>query len=182
MQITTIFFFALNAAFVYFALMSKTCKVNSNEVYNCTDNSDCNYKGICTSKNVCQCDDGYITFPQNHSTDCNYKQKSAKTALLLQLFLGLFGAGYFYLGVIDLGLGELFLFWGGFIFVCMLGCIIVCVKNNQEQNPNYDIVSAITNLFICLVMVGSFIWWIYSMVTIGNGTQLDGNGATLADL
>jgi hypothetical protein len=187
--ISTVLFISLNV-FISSAVWLRTGEtVKHNTIVvsplsvanNCADDSDCNYRGVCTNTNVCQCDDGYTTFPENHSTGCNYKQKSSLTALLLQLFFWMFGAGYFYLGVIDLAVGELFLFWGGLIFACVLGCIFVCVKNNYEENPNYDIVSATTNLFVCLVMIGCATWWIYSMVKMGNGIQLDGNGATLAD-
>jgi hypothetical protein len=187
--ISTVLFISLNV-FISSAVWLRTGEtVKHNTIVvsplsvanNCADDSDCNYRGVCTNTNVCQCDDGYTTFPENHSTGCNYKQKSSLTALLLQLFFWMFGAGYFYLGVIDLALGELFLFWGGLIFIGILGCVFVCFKNRND--PHYDVkVSVITNLFIFLIMIGSFIWGVCSMVAIGNGIQLDGNGATLADL
>jgi len=153
----------------------------SSKSSNCTDYSDCNYNGVCTKEKTCRCNDGYITFPEDNESGCNYKQKNTLTAFLLQFFLGGFsGAGYFYLDVIPYGVGELFLFWGFFFCICIFACcLIASVKNGNDDNT---CLSILVSLFGCLWIIGILVWWIYSLVTIANGSQLDGNGAPIPRL
>lgn len=62
---------------------------------NCSGLSYCNYNGFCRNDGTCQCFSGYYTqFPDK---PCSYSQKKQLTAFLLQFFLGVFGAGHFYI-------------------------------------------------------------------------------------
>lgn len=72
---------------------------NTDKLIYCTDNSDCNFpKGTCKeytdTLSVCVCKDG---FTNKNDDPCTYKQKDKVAAFLLSLFLGEFGADWFYL-------------------------------------------------------------------------------------
>jgi len=71
-----------------------------NELIYCVDNSECNYpKGKCveytTDLSICNCKDGYLH--KSYDEPCTYHQKDKVASFLFSLFLGEFGADYFYL-------------------------------------------------------------------------------------
>lgn len=59
----------------------------------CNTNSECN-NGQCGDNKVCQCNLGFVNYDDKA---CSYEQKNKVTAFLLSLFLGNFGADWFYL-------------------------------------------------------------------------------------
>ena len=98
-----------------------------NKILNCTnDITKCGPHGVCVIKVKtgnpgnqtemnCQCNNEYITV----KSACDYMQKSQLAAFLLSLFLGMFGADWFYLARQDgnyivIGIFKLlFTFLGG---------------------------------------------------------------------
>jgi hypothetical protein len=175
MKLTLCLFFM--PFFMPWCVVSQTLlRYNANSVIvsaNCTEAYDCSYNGICTNEKTCKCNDGYVTYPSNHVTGCNYKQKSTLVAFLLQFFLGFIsGAGYFYLGQTELGLGQLFLFWGGTI----LSLFFACCSCSEKSDSNEEI------LYKCVLYMGCIIWYMYSLAEIGGGITKDGNGAPIASL
>ena len=137
--------------------------------YNCTTNADCNYNGNCMNNHQCKCNDGYITF--DSETQCNYKQKNTLTAFLLELFIGMYtGAGYFYLELNYLALGQLFYFWGGILVFCFSS---LCISSDFK---------IIIPILIFLWGIGIIMWWLYVVILIAKGTIRDNNGAPIPSL
>jgi hypothetical protein len=155
---------------------SFTCTVGPNS-------PQCSYHGVCTADGTnCICNTGFTTcysfIDDSMATvlRCNYRQKSAVTAFLLELFFGEFGAGYFYLGEKTMGTGQVILtLFGGFL----LCALVMCVGYTS---------SSVTNGFTCIVFIGCvwampvLAWWIAGCVTIGQGKVLDGNGCVVPSL
>ena len=71
-------------------ILSSQTKVN----VKCESDSQCGQNGVCSSNHTCQCSEGFVT---RGDSVCGYEQKSKVTAFLLSLFLGNFGADWFYL-------------------------------------------------------------------------------------
>lgn len=109
---------------------------NTQRNANCSNNGDC-------VNNACVCDCKYT------DPDCSQERKNRLTALLLQIFLGAFGAGYFYLEIMDLGALILCLFIIGW-------CLSICGVG-----------------WLCLT--GVWIWQIIGIVFIATGQQQDGD-------
>lgn len=193
MKFYTAFLISFNVCQVFSALRGTNVTIVNNTVvdmvsyaHNCSSSYQCSYNGFCTNDKFCHCNAGYITYPSGNTFGCNYKQKSTITAFCLQFFLGyISGAGYLYLGKIPLGIGELFLFWGGLIFICIAGgCLVVyCKKPDNKKTPDDDgTTEIVTKITTNCLMLGCFIWWIYALVVIGTGNILDGNGAPINSL
>jgi hypothetical protein len=142
---------------------------------NCTEEY-CSYRGRCDiSQTKCICDDGYITFGKTDK-ECNYKQKETLVAFLLEFFLGLeSGAGYFYLGQTDMGIGQLVLFWLGFIPFCFIVC---CSIGSSDTNKG-GVGICCAYLYAFALIFAIIGWWIAALVTIGTGKVTDGNGAPI---
>lgn len=129
---------------------------------------ECSYRGTCRyDGKSCACDDGYTTSP-NNDQQCDYKQKNTLTAFLLELFLGMFGGGYFYLGLISFAVGQMCLF----VIGAIIACLIVCLGVLAESEGCAYILSC---CYICLWVSAMIAWWIASLVMIARATILDGN-------
>jgi hypothetical protein len=138
---------------------------------------ECSYHGICqdNGKN-CVCNDGYISSqPSSDNVQCDYKQKDTLIAFLLEFFLGEFGGGYFYLGLIPLGVGRLCFFILGMIPIIFIVCVGVLTDSDV-------CIIVFATCYSCLWTIGVIGWWIASMVMIANGTILDGNGMPIPAL
>ena len=83
---------------------NKTEQVNTNDIkktqnaidetkQSCKSDTECNH-GICNDRNLCECTTGYVNFD---GRACSYEQKSKLKTFLLSVFLGNFGADWFYL-------------------------------------------------------------------------------------
>lgn len=155
--------------------------VASNARGNCT-NDFCNYHGICDDTDThCVCNSGYITFESKDFTECNYQQKNTLIAFLLEFFLGYAACGYFYLGQINLAVGQLIFNFVGLIPICIFACCGVFALVKECEGCGIFLYS----LSICYVLgwtCGTFIWWVYALVVIAQGSILDGNGATIPQL
>jgi len=131
--------------------------------------AECSYHGICRDDGKsCVCSDGYTT-SQSSSIQCDYKQKDTVAAFLLELFLGQFGGGYFYLGLIPPAVGQLCLFVLGLIPLCF----IVCMGALTESEGCVFVLAA---CYSCLWTIAVIGWWIASLVMIARATIVDGNG------
>jgi hypothetical protein len=148
--------------------------------FNCTvgpTSPECSYHGTCTADGLgCICNTQYTTCPASNALKCNYQQKSAPTAFLLELFLGEFGAGYFYLGANDMGAGQIVLTFVGVFLLCV---VFLCVGfNSGDSTVGFFFVLS----FDCMWVMAVVGWWIAACVTIGQGHVLDGNGCAVPSL
>ena len=140
---------------------------------NCTSNADCG-NGNCIS-GTCVCSSGYITFPSDSTTACNYVQKYQLTAFLLHFFLGAFGAGEFYLGNNAYGAGQIVLNFCSLIIGCVVGCCML--KGGKTGGA----LACMGSCLIVLAAIGCFVWWIIDCVFIGTfHYSVDGSGAPIA--
>jgi len=132
----------------------------------CTPWDTCNDHGRCSINPAklgeCVCDNGYTT--QDSNSQCGYKQKPQVGAFLLELFLGGFGAGYFYVGLIGLGVGQLILTVVG---TCIIGSLAKTCEN--------PILGALAGL----CSVAGFGWWLYAVIMFGLNNISDSNGINL---
>ena len=67
--------------------------VKTAEIVKCNSDAECN-NGQCSDQKECECNLGFVNY---NGKACSYEQKNKITAFLLSLFLGNFGADWFYL-------------------------------------------------------------------------------------
>lgn len=165
-----IFLFKFNFAYQFLRFeYSNVTTFSTTTTANCTSAFQCNYNGICGEDHKCYCNNGYITYKSD--IGCNYKQKSTLIAFLLELFLGPFsGAGYFYLGLNELGAGQLVYMWGG---LCILQPFLAAISNNKNPFPV---------CFTLMWVISIIFWWLYAIILIGKGQIYDSNGAPIPSL
>ena len=175
---------------------------------NCTQtllNTNATNQSVECILNRCQCTDCF-TFNDNtnSSTDtcvlnaqcykyafsvgrCESTARRKLTALLLQVFIGVVGAANFYIGRIDLGMGQLFLF---IILIILPGVteIFHCrlessLKGNSDNSKHQiSLILIISILSIITIFVGSFVftWWLADVIIFATNTRTDLNGCTLS--
>jgi hypothetical protein len=151
--------------------------------YDCTSTdqgtytSVCDYNGICITDGTCKCDDGYITWPDNNSVGCNYKQKSQLIAFLLSFFLGgISGAGEWYLNNTTTALVQLLLFWT-IPMTCLCGAVTCGVTTNSGEGG--------IGCSGCMAGLQTFAvlgLWLYIWIVVIMGSYHDGNGAPLTPI
>ena len=89
---------------------------------------------------------------------CDYKQTSAKKAFIGQIILGLFGFGYYYIGLTFYGNIQITVFILLFTGLLTLPCIIY--EKFIELHKKLTILTLIGGL-------GSYIyWWIYVTILV----------------
>lgn len=136
----------------------------------CIQDRNCSFHGRCdASSGVCVCDTNYITYNNAEGVGCNYNQKKQLVAFLLSFFVGYTGAEHFYLGNLGVGAGKLVYVIAGCILVALLQCVV-------KDSKNGELVFVIAKV---LYYIGCFVWVLYDLITIGQCSQLDGNGAPL---
>jgi len=144
------------------------------------DDPGCGH-GVCVlapgGHGECICDQAFMTTPD--SGPCEQHQKSQGVAFILQLFLGPFGAGAFYLGGGWIGTACVCLFTGALAFITLpLVCCVkglfntICgdccgVPSFCPSNPNTILCCA---GFLQCVMV---ITWFVSLIYIGVDCKVD---------
>jgi hypothetical protein len=148
--------------------------------------SGCSYHGTCTDLgNDCICDNGYITWydsiDQNDQLiKCNYHQSSTALTCILHIIFGEFtGVGYFMIGQIGMGVGQLLLFW---LSICLVCCVPLCIAALSDDSSTSDMqfkTTSVTGCFMCLWITGVIFWWIYSCIMIGLAKYTDKNGAPM---
>ena len=76
----------LDEVFIGVHYRTNGMSVNSDN-FNCTSDAQCNYNGVCTDSNKCQCDDDYATHdPDGNDDQCNYKRKDQTSRISLVTF------------------------------------------------------------------------------------------------
>ena len=133
----------------------------TDDSFNCTIHpEECRNLGRCDPQSngaYCECTPDYAR------PGCTYKRKSQTVAFLLTFFLGLFGAGRFYLGLYASAIPKLLL-W------LLFG--IPCCPSTSSEEPSQDSIKACVSV-VTLMM---FIWWLTDVIIIGVGHISDGNG------
>ncbi|CAF1173986.1 unnamed protein product [Adineta ricciae] len=135
----------------------------------CYNDGDCSAHEQCRDR-VCICVDGWVT--QNEKKPCSYEQKSKWTAFLLSLFVGSFGADWFYLSRST----AKYIVAGVFKILVSCGCCCSMLAAGCGKE------SSIGAFFRCLrVLAGiaSSIWWLTDWIRILAGSFPDGNGIAL---
>ena len=140
-------------------------------------NLDCN-DGVCLISGICKCDKGYFSYSNQN---CKYEQRKKIYAFILSLFLGIFGADWFYLAVwnnIYFIVGILKLLAGIFaiLFPCFI-CFTGCVKADSGKIIGFLCVV----LLIIFITIGNIVWWLADVIRILVDTFKDGNGQNLLD-
>ena len=143
---------------------------------------DCNNHGGCNREaNDCICDDGYLTFPKNNTNKCSYKQSKQWIAFILELFLGIFGAGNWYLGRNEYAAIKVCILWvfPCFSFLLTLFYTIICIKeskNSEKKNSNTEECGYCIGLLWSLTI---FTWCVIDLIIIAIGDIEDGQGAPI---
>lgn len=145
------------------------------------DDPGCGH-GVCVMtlgrKLECICDAGFMTTPD--SGPCEQHQKSQGVAFILQLFLGFFGAGCFYLGGSWLASAWVCLLFGAFAFCVapVVACVTqglfrpCCGDQADKCCPKIPPATAAC-CFGFLQCVGAIVWLV-SLVEIGSDCHVDG--------
>ena len=128
---------------------------------NCSHVSDCSYRGVCSlDRTSCVCDEGFVTHNSTSSKQCNYKQKLQFYAVFYSMFLGMFGAGHFYIGKTTNAYIQLI--FGGIGWIIILNpllyfCITSCV-NGRDNNiiRILKIASTLTIVWCCFLDIVHF--------------------------
>lgn len=116
----------------------------------------------------CICNSGFTTYPADSHIECNYEQLSFVTALLLQIFLGAFGAADFYIKRFATGSIKL-----------LLAILTPCMKRGVEacgDDWGFCCVGLPLVVGICSVPV----WYLTDVVLYALNHYLDENGVKLA--
>ena len=118
---------------------------------------------------------------------CESTARRKQTALLLQFFIGVVGAANFYIGRIDLGMGQLFLFII-IIFLPAITEVFHCglersLKGNSDNDKRkISFIITISILSLVTVFVGSFVftWRLADVIIFATNTRTDPNGCVLS--
>jgi len=101
----------------------------------------------------CVCDTQHFSI--TNTTACATKRKSQTTATLLQVFLGGFGAGAFYLG---------WILQGALIFIVIgVSLFVICCSGVFCEEEN---VAATSSVMASLSGLGVLVVWVYTLVQI----------------
>ena len=162
----------LNDNFLCFEQIVNSSNRRFLETFNCNASTCPN--GMCDTSNRCFCLEKFTTFRPPEGVQCNYKQKSRYGALLLEFFVGMeTGAGYFYLGYIDLGIGQLVLFFPAMIVICVMACCFCEAMSAKSSGA----MACCVVFFVVSWMLGSIAWWLYAVIAMGSGDIFESNGA-----
>ena len=162
-----------------------------NNYFNCTPGSrdtKCGH-GICDFNGTsCICDYGFINEIGIEQFDikCSYKQKSRLTACLLQSIPipGLFGAGYFYIGRLDIGLFTLLLCWIFELAIILLttqcSCYICshcfrCIPRNKSLEYACERYKRFYISYFVIWFIATCVPWIYGIINICSEWNTDAN-------
>lgn len=113
---------------------------------------------------TCYCDVGFI------GNECDYKQKSQITAFCLEFFLGVFGSGYFYMGLNSLAIAQLLVLVGPIIILAAIGAC--CNKTLDCDSSAYSCIDVVWRLAFS-------VFWLISVILIGMNKLNDGNDKPL---
>lgn len=139
--------------------------ITSIKTTNCTLEK-CNFEGFCLSDDTCRCRSDYATHDCPPGIECCYKRKSRVLAFLMQFFFGFLGIGEFIIGQNVLGAVP---------YIIFVGCLLFLVFEMKVGDGENALCAR------AMYSVGMLIYWLYTVITIGNGEQNDGNGVGLSD-
>lgn len=143
---------------------------------------------------TCICEYGYIKWPKDNPTDCNYEQKKAGIPFACHIaVIGLFtGIGPYLLGRDDWGTAQLLLFWLFFVnlaiqamALCFCGMFEVTAKvimpwmGESKKKSKCETCIGVWNVLWGSAIV---ILWMTALILIGGGYMRDGNGASIVGL
>ena len=148
-----------------------------NKIPQCHSDKECG-NGKCSNSSTCDCSRGWITNEKvtGKTGNCNYDQRSKQTAFFLSLFVGGFGADWFYLSRSNLA----YIFIG--LFKLLLGCLSCIAWPLTRFGPTIESLESnktkIRNTNGCITLL-VMAWWIVDWVRILNNRFPDGNGEAL---
>ena len=145
----------------------------------CSNDRDCNQHGVCINATVCQCNAGWIEGKDGNGVSlgpCSYEQSTKKSAFLFSLFLGVFGADWFYLsrktafyivvGLVKLLFGVLTLFGTpAFLF--------------GVERPKHESLPLPLRALVIFVNLFTVVWWVVDWARVLGDKFYDGNGMPL---
>ena len=145
---------------------------------------DCNHNGVCNQAgNACICDDDYATHDATVATgECNYKRKSGLVALLLSIFVGEFGAVFFYVG--DTTMGYIQLFLAG-ILAILVGSVFgaFCgIAIDSTNNGSGEATHGCATVWGCGGAISMIVMYIIVLVAVVGGNLDDSNGISLSPI
>ncbi len=153
-------------------------KADASETVECSHNSDCG-NGICVD-DTCQCNSGFTSFGDKV---CTYEQKNKVTAFLLSLFLGNFGADWFYLARENSNYswaGFFKLMTGLFFFLssCFMCCAQMCFQQLSQGKVGLMVRLVVGGLALLFSLI-NLIWYFVDWIRILADAFPDGNHVQL---
>ena len=141
----------------------------------CNSSLSCSNQGVCLNSTHCECYPGYFTLfnyeINPHYLQCNYAQKSKKTAFLLSFFLGPLSFDSFYLGNDMLGYFKLIL-----PSILILIGITLFVVGKSKSKLSYQIVGRVIEFIATIIII---IWWFVDWIMIVSNAKKDLNDIEL---
>jgi len=145
----------------------------TNDITKCGPHGECvlEQKTGNRTELICKCDHHYITV----KSVCDYKQRSQLAAFLLSLFLGKFGADWFYLARQD----------GGYIAIGIVKLLVTLIggtgytvtrRTTGRGKKTVEVTRYGCGVFGCAALI----WWIVDWARILAMEFPDGNGQSLA--
>ena len=128
-------------------------------------------QGVCSNE-TCECDPKWAT-ETNSEIQCNYQRKEWLAALLLQIFLGGWGAANFYTLNIQYAVPQLILGIAGLLGPCVAGCLACCSQRRMMAGM------IIIYVIVGLSALATSAWWIADLVRYATDAVPDGNGYKL---
>jgi len=149
-------------------------RASESEAAPCSTDADCGH-GQCSAE-TCQCNLGFTNFG---GQACSYEQKNKVTAFLLSLFLGNFGADWFYLAQENSNYtwaGAVKLMTGLFFFVssCFMCCAQICFAKLNESKVGLLVRLVVGGLALVFSLV-NLIWYFIDWIRILADAFPDGN-------
>ena len=123
------------------------------------------------TKFFCNCDEGYVTYPEDNQKKCNYHKKSQLKAFLLELLL-CYGAGHFYIHNYKRAIPKLIVFA---FFYCLFIALRIVTKAKEENKKANLIISISAGVSL----IGMVAWQIIDLVGFGKNQFDDGNNIGL---
>lgn len=158
-------------------LFSTNSSLGFNQTNNCTTSlSPCSGHGSCMPNGKCVCNDCYVT--HNSTEECNYKQMKALKPFLFEIFLGGLGTGWFVIGDVGKGVGQLLYLIPGI-------CVIIGIATACGLRKDFDLSdtgSICGGCLLCGWFCGFIAFWLFSVIAFATGMVNDMNNVELCPL
>jgi len=169
---------------VWLCCMNSLVCANSEIIDQNNTNLNCTHGIYNSTSKLCICDFDFVTYPDDNSIKCDYKMYSRKITLLLSIFLGIFGAGAWYIGrfiIAGTQLGVTILMFVAERLIYENELMKVsrnsCNPSKEHKDKAKKNVEIETNF--CRIVI--FVYWIVICVIVGTGRFKDGNGIDTVD-